>query len=249
MRKRGRSVWRATIVALAGTAVLGIESPIALADDGDEGVEQPPGYEAPAPPEVDPDAAGLKLGDGATLAEPRVLDIKRITENLGTGEQSDEQSSGGGSEDSGGASDAGGAGDEANGGQSTDSGGSRREEQTGNTHKFTLQTDVLFAEGSDEVTDEAEEALREVAAAIDEYQPSQVNIFGFTDNQGSYESGITLSTNRARNTQQVLLNLIEDPSGIQFNVRGYSEDYPIYDNSTEDGRRRNRRVEISWPTE
>ncbi|RKN46989.1 OmpA family protein [Streptomyces hoynatensis] len=259
MTNRGHHAGRVAGIALTGVAVFAWGTPTALADDGDDGVEQPPGYEAPATPEVDPDAAGLKLGDGATLAEPRVLDIKRITENLGTGEQSGADGGTGGDSDgsgdagdpgdSGDAGDSGETGGEGDGGQSTDSGGSRREEQTGNTHKFTLQTDVIFGEGSDEITEASADALREVAAAIDEYQPSQVNIFGFTDDQGSYESGVTLSTNRARNTQQVLLGLIEDPSGIQFNVRGYSEDYPLYDNSTEEGRQRNRRVEISWPTE
>ncbi|WP_129840764.1 OmpA family protein [Streptomyces sp. RFCAC02] len=232
---------RAAAALLAGVAVITMGTP-ALADDGDTGTEQPPGYEAPPVPEVDPDASGLQLADGAELAEPRVLDIRFITESLGDsagdeGGQSGEETTTDGST-------GGGGGEEPNGSDD----GAQREERVGSSHKFTLQTDVIFGEGSSEITPESEEALAEVAAAIDEYQPARVNVFGFTDDQGSYDSGTALSEERARNTQEVLLGLIEDPSGIEFNVRGYSEDYPLYDNETEEGRQRNRRVEISWPT-
>lgn len=254
---RTRQARRAAVVGVTGAAVLVFSGGLAVAQDDPESTDEPPGYVAPEPPEVDPDAPGLMLGDGATLAEPRILDIKFITEDLGTGGtgDSDDGSGGTGGEDgsSTGGEDGSGGGEDSSGG-GEDSGadeppsGGQREEQTSGQHKFTLQTDVLFGRDSDEITDEAREALREVAAAIDEYQPSQVNIFGFTDNLGDYDYGITLSENRARNTQQVLVELLEDPSGITFNVRGYSEDYPLYDNSTEEGRQRNRRVEISWPT-
>ncbi|WP_326598774.1 OmpA family protein [Streptomyces sp. NBC_01803] len=222
-----------TTALVAGTFAV----PVAAADENDE-VEQPPGYEAPAPPDIDPEAAGLMLGDGAALADPRVLDIKFISEDLGGTEQPAEN----GDDGSGDGADPG--GEEPNGG----GGGEQREERTSGQHKFTLQTDVLFSEGSDELSEDSQGALLEVAAAINEYQPTQVNIFGFTDDQGSYESGIELSDGRARNTHEALISLIDNPSVIAFNVRGYSEDYPLYDNGTEEGRQRNRRVEISWPT-
>ncbi|TDC75111.1 OmpA family protein [Streptomyces hainanensis] len=248
MTNRAHHSGRVAMVTLTGAAVLAFGSP-ALADEGDEPIEQPPGYEAPAAPDIDPEAAGLMLTDGATLADPRVLDVKFVTEDLGTGEDTtetpEEETSGTPEEETSGTPEED-APDDTGGGQ--EPAGGQREEQTGGTRKFTLQTDVLFDENSSELSSAAEEALLEVAAAIDEYQPPRVNIFGFTDDQGSYDYGLTLSEERARNTQQVLLGLIGDASGIEFNVRGYSEDYPLYDNATDDGRQRNRRVEISWPT-
>ncbi|MDT0442978.1 OmpA family protein [Streptomyces johnsoniae] len=232
---------RVGAIALSGAAVIALGTP-AMAED-----DPPPGYVEPVPPEIDPESAGLMLGDGATLADPRVLDIKFITEDLASGEtgetgetgEEDPTTGGGTGGETGGAED----------GQAPAGGGEQREERTGGTHKFTLQTDVLFAEGSAELGDEAQTALQDVAAAIDASGPAEVNIFGFTDDQGSYESGRVLSDERAWNTQDALLDLIENPTEIQFNVRGYSEDYPLYDNTTEEGRQGNRRVEISWPTE
>lgn len=239
-------VRRAATVATTGAAaaaVLAVGTPAVAQDDQES--QQPPGYVEPEIPEVDPDAAGLMLGDGATLAEPRVVDIKFVVETLpsDSGGAGEDQGSGDGGD---GGSD---GGDEEEATEPSGPSGGQREEQTAGQHKFTLQTDVLFAEGSDEVTEEARAALTEIAAAIDEAHPPEVNVFGFTDNQGSYESGVRLSENRANNTYDVLRELIENPEGIVFNVRGYSEDYPLYDNSTEEGRRKNRRVEISWPTE
>ncbi|MGP3967062.1 OmpA family protein [Streptomyces sp. 6N223] len=217
-------------------------APYANAQEDDGEPEQPPGYEAPETPEIDANAPGLMLSDGAALADPEVLDIKFVTEDMGG--QEDTGSGGNGSSGGGGTEDPGGEEQPDDGGD-----GGTREEYTSGQYKFTLQTDVLFAEGSDVISEEARDSLAEVAAAIDQYHPPEVNIFGFTDDQGSYESGRALSESRAQNTYEALQELIESPEGILFNVRGYSEDFPLYDNNTEEGRQRNRRVEVSWPTE
>ncbi|MGP4112558.1 OmpA family protein [Streptomyces sp. 4N509B] len=231
------------VAAIAGTsgaaamaAVLGLGTP-ALAQDGD----QPPGYVEPEPPDIDPNASGLMLSEGATLAEPRVVDITSVVEQLGG-------AGGAGGGGTGGSGDTGDPDDGQTPDGEADTGGGQREEISPSQHKFTLQTDVLFAEGSGEISEESQGALADVAAAIDEYHPTEVNVFGFTDDQGSYESGEVLSEERAQNTYRVLLDLIQNPEGIVFNVRGYSEDFPLYDNDTEEGRQKNRRVEISWPT-
>ncbi|WP_130796381.1 OmpA family protein [Streptomyces otsuchiensis] len=243
MSQRPRTSGLALVGVGTGVAMLAFATPAFAQDDE---YEQPPGYEQPATPEVDVNAPGLKLGDGATLAEPRVLDIKFVIEEIGGGAESgDGAGSGDASPDPSPDPD---PPREEPGGAGVDGGSDTREERTGGQRKFVLQAGVLFQENEADLSDEALEALEAVAEAIDDENPEWVNIFGFTDSQGSYDFGVQLSNLRAENTQLALIDLMDDASGITFNLNGYSEEYFLYDNSTEEGRQKNRRVEISWPT-
>lgn len=158
------------------------------------------------PVKLDPQAAGLRLADGAKLAPSKVLDIKFVTEDLG-GEE-------------------------------------RREDSTEKT-KFTLQAEVLFPKDSSKLDSGAESRIKDIVDEANTQKATEVNVFGFTDDLGSYEHGKALSKKRASAVQQALSK--EMNSTVTFNVRGYSEDYPIADNKTEAGREKNRRVEVSFP--
>nr|WP_241265933.1 OmpA family protein [Streptomyces boncukensis] len=179
---------------------------------GDAEYSEPPDNMGNVKPavEVDPRAEGLRLADGAKLAEPKVLDIKFVTEDMG--------------------------GDE------------RREDSTGKT-KFTLQAEVLFPKDSSQLNSGAKARIKTIAAEIEKQGGDQVNVFGFTDNLGSYAHGRTLSKKRASAVQSELAAQLGSGLGsrVNFNVRGYSEDYPVADNATEEGRKKNRRVEVSFP--
>ncbi|MEV4945082.1 OmpA family protein [Streptomyces sp. NPDC053755] len=124
-------------------------------------------------------------------------------------------------------------------------GGEQRREDTNVDVTFALQAEVLFGKDSAKLSSAASARIAAIAAEINKQDSRKVRVFGFTDNLGTYEHGVKLSKERANAVQQELAKSL-DP-GMTFDIRGYSEDYPIADNSTEEGRTKNRRVEISFP--
>ncbi|GED85046.1 OmpA family protein [Streptomyces sp. NPDC091412] len=125
-------------------------------------------------------------------------------------------------------------------------GGEERREDTNTDVTFALQAEVLFAKDSAKLSDRAKSRINTIAQEIKKQRASQVRVFGFTDNLGTHAHGVVLSKQRANAVQDVLSQELNDPN-ITFDVRGYAEQYPIADNSTEDGRKKNRRVEVTFP--
>ena len=72
-----------------------------------------------------------------------------------------------------------------------------------------------------------------------------MRVFGFTDNLGSSAHGDVLSKQRADAVHSVLAQSLD--SNVTFEIRGYGEQYPIASNADEEGRKKNRRVEVSFP--
>ncbi|MER8061496.1 MULTISPECIES: OmpA family protein [unclassified Streptomyces] len=162
---------------------------------------------AAAPVKIDPKDPDLKLPEGATLAQPKVLDIKSVVE---------------------------------------DQSGDERREDTNADVTFALQAEVLFGKDSAKLGADAKARIASIADEIRKQHATQIRVFGFTDDLGSSSHGVLLSRQRANAVQAVLGQDLGSPD-ITFEVRGYGEQYPIADNSTEEGRKKNRRVEVSFP--
>ncbi|MGW3371092.1 OmpA family protein [Streptomyces hydrogenans] len=124
-------------------------------------------------------------------------------------------------------------------------GGEQRREDTNVDVTFALQAEVLFPKNSAKLSPAAAARIRAIAGEVRTQGSGKVRVFGFTDNLGTYEHGLKLSKERAVAVQQVLARELEP--GTSYEIRGYSEDYPIADNRTEEGRKKNRRVEVSFP--
>ncbi|MCC9156822.1 OmpA family protein [Streptomyces parvulus] len=193
-----------TVSLMVATTLSGTTTAQAEDDPND-----PPGTEASAsaPVEVDPADPDLKIPDGATLAQAKVLDIKSVVE---------EQS------------------------------GDERREDTNTSVTLALQAEVLFGKDSAKLGAESKSRITGIAEEIKTQNATRVRVFGFTDNLGSSAHGDTLSKKRANAVHDVLSQTLND-AGITYEVRGYGEQYPIADNATEAGRKKNRRVEVSFP--
>ncbi|MCX4532975.1 OmpA family protein [Streptomyces sp. NBC_00841] len=126
-----------------------------------------------------------------------------------------------------------------------DQGGEERREDSNASIKFALQAEVLFGKDSAKLSAAAKSRIAAVAAEIKKQNATKVRVFGFTDNLGSSAHGDVLSKQRADAVHGVLVESLG--STITFEIRGYGEQYPIADNSTEEGRKKNRRVEVSFP--
>lgn len=125
-------------------------------------------------------------------------------------------------------------------------GGEERREDTSESVKFALQAEVLFGKDSSKLSSAANSRIAAVAAEIEKQGAQKVRVFGFTDNLGSSAHGDVLSKERAEAVHGVLEKELS-AAGITYEIRGYGEQYPIADNSNEEGRKKNRRVEISFP--
>ena len=86
------------------------------------------------------------------------------------------------------------------------------------------------------------EQLRNIAEILKAYPAANVKIGGYTGNVGNIEYNIKLSQERAFNTMNEISRLGVDQ--MRLAAQGYGEQHPVADNSTEEGRQRNRRIDI-----
>lgn len=94
------------------------------------------------------------------------------------------------------------------------------------------------------LTANARVILDDVAVALMQVPDTAVEISGHTDSKGSDSYNQALSERRARSVRSYLIE--QGVDGGRLSTRGYGEMQPIADNSTDDGRELNRRVELMF---
>jgi outer membrane protein OmpA-like peptidoglycan-associated protein len=103
---------------------------------------------------------------------------------------------------------------------------------------------LTFPSGSDELRPDNFALLTKVQRVIREFPEARVVVEGHTDSQGNESLNQSLSRRRAIAVREYLLSNIA-MSADRITAIGYGESRPVAPNSTEAGRARNRRIEIT----
>lgn len=115
--------------------------------------------------------------------------------------------------------------------------------QTANNQlKLDIPSDISFDTGRSEIKGNFAPVLDRFAAGLRDNPNTDVHIVGHTDSTGSDAINNPLSVDRATSTRNYLTAHGVSASRIEIEGRGSYQ--PIASNNTEEGRARNRRVEI-----
>lgn len=101
---------------------------------------------------------------------------------------------------------------------------------------------VYFEFNSAVINPAATDVIDEVVAIIGDYPNSHIAIDGYTDNTGTERYNQHLSTERAQSVKTALVQ--RGIAADRVTAQGFGPANPIADNTSAEGRQRNRRVEI-----
>jgi OOP family OmpA-OmpF porin len=101
---------------------------------------------------------------------------------------------------------------------------------------------VEFESGKATLTPSGKSILDEMAAALQKVKGKRVEVIGHTDNTGLRESNLALSQSRAEAVRTYLAD--KGISQDMVMVSGQGPDRPVAENTSADGRARNRRIEF-----
>lgn len=120
---------------------------------------------------------------------------------------------------------------------------------TENKIEIEIKSEMLFASGEARLKSDVIPVLSNMATIMSTFN-NPIQVEGFTDNQPiktlTFPSNWELSAARAASVVHLLMRKGIDPE--RMSATGYAEFKPVADNSTKEGRQKNRRVMIIIPT-
>lgn len=104
---------------------------------------------------------------------------------------------------------------------------------------------INYNSGSASIQSSSDSDLEKIYNLLVQAENSKIKIVGYTDNVGNSSSNVTLSKNRAQSVVDYLRKKNIPESRFQL-VDGKGDADPVADNSTEDGKAKNRRVVVTF---
>lgn len=101
---------------------------------------------------------------------------------------------------------------------------------------------LQFDTGKATLQQASQEQLSNIAAIMRAYPGVRILIGGYTDNSGDPRQNVKLSEDRADSVMAALTVFGVDPA--RMDARGFGQEHPIADNSSEQGRQKNRRISL-----
>jgi outer membrane protein OmpA-like peptidoglycan-associated protein len=108
---------------------------------------------------------------------------------------------------------------------------------------FNEDAGVYFDTNKSAVKGASATTLDKLAGILKEYPNSNILVEGHTDSAGPEDYNMKLSEQRAESVTNYLIS--QGIDGNRFTTKWYGEDQPVADNTTTEGKAKNRRVELA----
>ena len=115
-------------------------------------------------------------------------------------------------------------------------------ERVGEGIVVEFSSNVLFGFDSSNLSADAKVNLDKLVKILNVYPDTDIEVQGHTDSKGSESYNQNLSQNRAGAVSGYLYS--NGISNNRIRTKGFGENMPKYDNNTDEGRSKNRRVEF-----